>query len=347
MEALVAIFPFLADEISHKFNVKVSGYSKESNFIQFEGPQDSVSLARNSFDEVIQKSVQKVIPWGISNKLLYSAKEKLSSEGIQVHIDYAQDQPRIQLFAFSSEMLERASAILSKKPFENFVKIDSADVRMKVMESFQSLEEEYCVSLVSQNDRIVAYSFVKQSVQAVRKQIESTVKDVTQKKEPLNCSPEQIAYLSLLIREPTSESQMLFSSLPARITYEAGSGSLVLLGSPESIQKAQSEILDSQLLNGLLHRSYDFSANFRFLSQIQQYVLKPKQKEIAFQYTTSQQQRSGKEEPGHFTIVVFSKSSEDLRNICYELEVRCMPINTHKPHFTHYMHITLAHTHCT
>ena len=146
-----------------------------------------------------------------------------------------------------------------------------------------------------------------------RKKPSSLDKTATMKTSPLKCSPEQMDYLNLVLFKEDSvgqEPKLLLTSLqalPVGVTCQQGQ--ILLSGTQVLTEKAQTIILGSSLLRGLLCHTYPFTCHSKFLKQIEVYVLEPMPREKGLDVLYYCQEYKNEVQDHHhtFAVSIFSK----------------------------------------
>ena len=323
LEALVCIFPGLATELSQKHHIQMEGFHKGSVSLKFDGSPLSIGLARQEIDRLVSNFTMRKVPFPYPSSLLASAEKRLKVEGVQAYLQCTPDHETkpvdsasvilISIHSFCSLELSNALKILSSRPFENCVPLPLGYEVGNISRNFTKIEEEYNVVIsVHQPEGdpreygMLVLGYVHKDVQAVFQILKKLVKDSSVRTIPLNCTPEQMTYLKLVLFErPTQESKSVIASLPAQLSCPKKN--ILLTGTREVIDKSQALIIGSPLMLRLVYQSYTFKCNPNFLSQIEQYVLKPMKTRmhlnVIYKY-----ERLG----SSFTIAIFSTKSNDF-----------------------------------
>ena len=127
----------------------------------------------------------------------------------------------------------------------------------------------------------------------------------------VKCTLEQMMYLKLnLFQETSQEAKRLLTSLqalPVEVTCQQDQ--ILLSGTPVLTEQAQTIILASSLLRGLLSHSYPFTCHSKFLKQIEEHVLEPmsREKGLKVLYHCQVYENETQVQCPSFTITIFSK----------------------------------------
>ena len=128
----------------------------------------------------------------------------------------------------------------------------------------------------------------------------------------VKCTPEQMMYLKLnLFQETSQEAKRLLTSLqalPVEVTCQQDQ--ILLSGTPVLTEQAQTVILASSLLRGLLSHSYPFTCHSKFLKQIEEHVLEPmlREKGLKVLYHCQEYENEIQGQCSSFTITILSKN---------------------------------------
>lgn len=341
MAALLNLFPQLATTLSQSHSVSIAGFQEGSSIIVFQGTSGSVESARAEFDRILCQLVITEHEFQHPPTLIPSLKKRIREDGIQVYVYSSPSTtptctPKMTACAFSPSDHARAVELITTcSPYQNYVIVPSKSCLSQIEKhpnnNLPNLERNFSVTIeVSKENKLYIRGFVPHDVQAVRKLLAATVKDVSVSKEPLLCTAEQAEYLQyVLFQHPTEETSAFLSSLPLQREHISCSGNRIMLqGSPEAVTETRERIMTGPLLAGLLHRSFKYNCHPNALTQIQQYVLDPfKESNPAFIYTCTMPQQkpkgknpSGKREDRNISVTVFSKEQVEFTAICQLLE---------------------------
>lgn len=347
MAALLELHPNLPSDISQKHHVSVSGYQEGSSAIRFEGAPASIEAARAEVDMLLCQSLITELDIPFPSVLLASLKKKLQVSGIQAHVSIlshsAVSKPTI--CSFSKDDHDQAIQVLRDGPCEKQVPVNTQDVIDQIKahpdHNFAKLETDFSVAIHATANTVAIKGFLPRDVQSVKKLLSKVIKELSVKRVPLSCTSEQATYLKhVLIDHPNEETKSLVAHLCVEVSHSKGK--VFLSGSPETVEEACSQILSGPLLARLQIRSFPFTCHFKFLSQIEQYVLKPFQdRSLDFIYTTeilsNPTRGHGKQEKKvpkpadeqSFTITIFSREPVVFEEVCLSLE----PLTPKSRHF--------------
>lgn len=337
MTALLELHPNLPSDISQKHHVSVSGYLEGSSAIRFEGPPASIEAARAEVDGLLCQSLITELDVPFPSVLLASLKKKLQVNGIQAHVSILPQSvvSKPTICSFSKDDHEQAIQVLRDGPCEKLVSVNTQDVLDQIKahpdHNFAKLSTDFSVAIHTTANTIAIQGFLPRDVQSVKKLLSKVVKEHSVKRVPLSCTSEQATYLKhVLIDHPNEETRSLVTNLCADVSYSKGK--IFLSGSPETVEEACSQVLSGPLLAGLQIRSFPFTCHFKFLSQIEQYVLKPFQdRNLDFIYATEvlsnpskghgkQERIVSKPDEQSFTITIFSREPVVFEKVCLSLE---------------------------
>ena len=336
MAALLEIYPNLASKINEKHHVTISGYHEDSSVIKFDGPPNSIDAARAEIDVLVCRSLRSELDIPFPSTLLASAKKRFQADKIQVHISILPHSvvSKVTVCSFSKNDHDRAVKVLRDGPCEKMVPVRTQDVieqiKLHPHQGFAKLSADFSVAIRTTANMVAIQGFLMHDVQSVQGLLNKLVKELSVKIVPLSCTPEQTAYLKhVLIDHPSEEAKSLVATLRVEVSYSRGK--IFLSGSPETIDVAKTQLINGSLLDGLQMRLFSFNCHFKFLSQIELYVLRPFQdRNLEFIYTTESEKNtkgSGKQEKNApkteeqlFKIIVFSREPVVFEELCLALE---------------------------
>ena len=324
--ALLSIFPDLHTIMMTNHSVTLSGFNEGSTLLKLDGRTSDIVEAHTYIESVIvhfQKSVvTPQIP--ITATLRMSARKKLKVQNIAACLLASEGSPNVTVCSFSSDDHEKAVKIVSGKLAVKYVPFQSCDSRRHPPQ-FRKVENEHSV-VIEVNEaekKVYIRSYVYSDVQSAFESVSSLVSKLSVQLSPIACSHEQMQFLQHKLGDSSEATQHILASLPAKIVTK-GKGVPHLEGSPRDIEKTQKEIMEGPLLQGLRYQSFPFKAHYRFMSQIEQHVLKPIQKKypsLLYITNNNEQQRergtrkrqgrktSLRDEEMTFTVTIMSQES--------------------------------------
>ena len=337
MAALLEIYPNLASVITQKHHVTVSGYHEDSSVIKFEGPPNSIEAAQAEIDMLVCRSLITELDIPFPNILLASAKKRLQADKIQAHISVLPHTvvSKVTICSFSKNDHDQAVKVLRDGPCEEqLVPVHTQDVieqiKLHPHQGFAKLSADFSVAIRTTANMVAIQGFLMNDVQSVQRLLNKLVKELSVKLVPLPCTPEQTAYLKhVLINHPSEEAKSLVATLCVEVSYSRGK--IFLSGTPETVEVAKTQLISGSLLDGLQIRLFSFNCHFKFLSQIELYVLRPFQdRNLDFIYTTEcekptkgsgkQERNAPKPDDQVFKIIIFSREPVVFEEVCLALE---------------------------
>ena len=309
------------------------GFHKRSTIIRFDGFPTAVRDARQEVEKILSNFVMQEIPFQHPTVLLDSLKKRFQQEDIHVYLDQLPEATSsLHMYSFSRVHLNHALRILEDKPFESRIQIYPGTDLTKLTDACNAaiLKEGYSVILLMPTkDRgtegeLVVYGFLKQEVQSSQQLLETLVDHFTVKIAPLRCTPEQMAYVKhFLLENPTQEAQLLLEDIAPHVQVTSQADTVLLSGTSEAIQKANTQIFESHLFQGVFFDTTPFNCHSDFLAQIQHYIIKPLEREgnlnVLFTYNKFPSSTEGSTTT--FSISVFSRKVEDLAQASNHLKV--------------------------
>ena len=320
MQTLLHLMPKLDRQISEKFDVEMENFETGSCVIKFQGPPTAVNAARLQVESKLSQFVSKRIAFQHAPVLFRSVQKRLLEDAIHVYVcttDNATSADlalRLHVCSFSQTELSKALSIF-RKPFVNYVAVSSPSILSAIYDEFWTLEKEHNViihQLPSQeSEQICIQGFIKEDVQLVCRHVKGLTAEKT---VPLKCSKEEMNYLNLTVFiMKTTEAKSLLLSLQSlgSVQMMCQRGQILLFGTHAQIDQAQTVILRSPLLHGLLCRTFSFDKKFQ--DQIVKVVVQPmkKKKKLDIMYYLP---KYGSQ---HQTIVfIFSKNHAHFEKAC-------------------------------
>lgn len=336
MAALLEIYPNLASSITQKHHISVSGYQEGSSVIKFEGSSTGIEAARAEIDMLVCRSLSTELDIAFPSVLLSSAKKRFQADKIQAHISILphSEVSKVTVCSFSKNDHDLAVKVLRDGPCEKLVRVSTQDVieqiKIHPCQSFTKLSSDFSVAIHTTPNMVTIQGFLLHDVQSVQKLLGKLVKDLSVKTVPLSCTPEQTAYLKhVLIDNPSEEAKSLVATLCVQVSYTKGK--IILSGTPETVEAAKTQLISGPLLDGLQMHLFHFNCHFKFLSQIELYVLRPFQdRNLDFIYTTEsekttkgfgkQDRNAPKADEQVFKIFIFSRDPVVFEEVCLALE---------------------------
>ena len=310
------------------------GFHKGSTVIKFDGSPTAVHGARQEVEKLLSNFVMQEVLLKHPTVLVDSLKKRFQEEEIHVHLDQLPEATSsLHIYSFSRVHLNRALTILEDKPFESCIQIHPGTDLRKLTDACNAavLKKGYSVALLMPSkDRgtegeLVVHGFSKQEVQSAQQLLETLVDNFTVKISPLQCTQEQMAYVKqFLLENPNQEAQLLLEALAPHVQVTSQEDTVLLTGTSEAIQKANTQILESHLFQGVFFDTIPFNCHSDFLAQIQHYIIKPLEQEgrLNVLFTSNKSPPSSAESSTTtFSISVFSRKMEDLTQASSLLKV--------------------------
>ena len=331
---MLSLFPQLSVGLSLKYNITMVGFHKGSTVIKFDGSPTAVHDARQEVEKLLSNFVMQEVLFQHPTVLVDSLKKRFQEEDIRVHLDQLPEATSsLHMYSFSRVHLNRALTILEDKPFESCIRIYPGTDLSKLIDACNAaiLKKGYTVALLMPSEdrgaegKLVVYGFLRQEVQSAQQLLETLVDHFTMKIAPLQCTPEQMTYVKhFLLENPNQKAQLLLEALAPHVQVTSQEDTVLLSGTSEAIQKANTQILESHLLQGVFFDTTPFNCHSDFLAQIQHYIIKPLEQEghlnVLFTYNKSPPS-SAESSTTTFSISVFSRKVEDLTQASSLLKV--------------------------
>ena len=320
-------------ELSKKYNITMVGFHKGSTFIKFDGSPTAVCNARQEVEKLLSDFVMQEVPFQHPTVLVDSLKKRFQEEDIHVYLDQLPDATSsLHMCSFSRVHLNRALRILEDKPFEGCIQIYPGTDLTKLTDACNTgvSKKGYSVVLLmptkhsrGTEGELVVYGFLKQEVQSAQQLLETLVDHFTVKITPLQCTPEQMAYVKqFLLENPNQEAQLFLEAITLHVQVTSQENTIFLSGTSKAIQRASTQI-ESHLQN-VSYDTIPFNCHSDFLTQIQHYIIKPMEREgslnVLFTYNKSPPS-SAESSVTTFSISVFSRKVEDFAQASNRLKV--------------------------
>ena len=320
------------------------GFHKGSTFIKFDGSPTAVCNARQEVEKLLSDFVMQEVPFQHPTVLVDSLKKRFQEEDIHVYLDQLPDATSsLHMCSFSRVHLNRVLRILEDKPFEGCIQIYPGTDLTKLTDACNAAASKKGYSVVllmptkdsrGTEGQLVVYGFLKQEVQSAQQLLETLVDHFTVKIAPLQCTPEQMAYVKyFLLENPTQEALLLLEAIAPHVQVTSQADTVLLSGTSEAIQKANTQIFESYLFQGVFFNTIPFNCHSDFLAQIQHYIIKPLEQEgslnVLLTYNKSPPS-SAESSSTTFSISVFSRKVEDLAQASNRLKVNMHTQIEHK-----------------
>ena len=356
MAALVHLHPTLAQDISKKHTVTVTGFQETSMVLRFEGAMTAVKAARIEVDTLLTEIIIVWLTPAFPLSILPLAKAQLKRDDCTVYIFVPEMTD--DLTAYMSGMVavctlnenakKKAVTLFQSTPKKKIVLVPCAIIKKVASDKcLKQLEDKFCIMVKwhvqgpqnnkddklkgsqPEDSQVTILGFQEQGVKEAHEELQSLIKSHSEQTMTLDCKPEEVIYLLKIKGE---ESRSLFSSLPAKVIIKGNE--IQLFGSIESIEKSKEKICDG-LLRDLQCKRFQFRCNSKFRSQIKESLLKTLKVEqnLNFQWLIiqpeSQRNRMDDEKPrsepcseaDRFDIIIYSKDEATFNKICETLEV--------------------------
>ena len=309
------------------------GFHKGSTVIKFDGFPTAVRNARQEVEKLLSDLLMQEVLFQHPTVLVDSLKKRFQEEDIHVYLDQLPDATSsLHMYSFSRVHLNRALRILEDKPFEGCIKIYPGTDLIKLTDACNAAVSKKgysVVLLMPTKDRgtegeLVVYGFSKQEIQSAQQLLETLVDHFTVKIAPLQCTPEQMAYVKyFLLENPTQEALLLLEAIAPHVQVTSQADTVLLSGTSEAIQRANTQIFESHLFQGVFFDTIPFNCHSDFLAQIQHYTIKPLGQEGSLNVllTYNKFPSSAESSSTTFSISVFSRKVEDLAQASNRLKV--------------------------
>ena len=334
LQGLLYLSPQLHMELSRKYGVKVTGFHKDSTVIKFDGSSASVSSARQEVDNLLSKLIVQEVPFQYPRVLVGSLRKRFCQEDVRVSLDHATTSLRI--YSLSQTHLNHALRILEGEPFKSNIHISQVSDLTELVRASDAavLKKRYNVSLEMpsrESGTLIVYGFDKKDVQLAHQLLETLVDSFTVKTVPLQCTPQEMAYFKhLIVENPTQEVKSLLETISPHVQVSSQEDIILLSGTSRAIQRANTQILQSRIFQGVLHTTFPFNCHSDFLPQIEQYIVEPLKQEghldVLFTCNKSPHASSAESHSATFSISIFSKKSEHLAKASSFLQVSILSI---------------------
>ena len=302
--------------LQQKYNVRLTGYDESSAFIGLVGDNRNLQFARQELESALGDIETLELNISLAQPLLRSAKERFCIENLQVCIFSHDTRPSVVLYSLSKSSTEIASFALKQGLFtENITNISS-----EVCDQLISTLNPPFVDIEQKESNVLVKSYLQQECASVCTALRERMETATSQKIPVQCSPEETAYLIYLHKTDHKAREQL-SSLSAEFVVRKST--VFLKGNPQAIQTGQA-LIRGDFLSQVSTRRFVYQ-NRRFVSQIKDVVLKPVSDEVIWiiqeQKAPARKQRSRSEEDEtEISVIVCSKHREVFQTVCSCLE---------------------------
>lgn len=340
LEALVFLVPHLDQDIFKQSGVTVKGFNRGSKKIEFEGPSDALQQAKEEMKVQLKGLSLLEATFRHHRILVISAQKRLQLEMVKAYLHCTEDLghassiPIIIIYRDETDRLATLK-VIDSDPIERSILPSTESAVLTVRSKMAKLERKHSVAINIQQENknlIVIHSFVLEDVESVVAKLTQSLEGLFLKDVPLKClQPEHHAYLRIvLLMRPTEEGKTLLSAiLPVTLSYSKF-GQIVLQGAAHLMEKAESQILQSSLCQGLLFRQFMFTCQSKFLQQIEECVLRPmkktKRSKVSYYSETLDKPvaniATDGESPPTFSVSISGKiqHSEDFEEACSLLD---------------------------
>ena len=321
MEALIALYPRLPQEIFSKYGVTMTGFSSESSVIHFEGAISQIN-AWTEVNKLVSSALITQINVNFPLVLLTSLQKHFHSSGIPVFVkpcETAGLANQVVVCSFDKYKFDEAVGVIYSGPAEIILNVSQTDIRLLISDQcIKDIEEEMLVSVTIKQQAgdektvVVFHGFCQSDVQEAQKRLLIKLKE----KSIHKFEPEQVMYL----QHQHQTTPGMFAGIPIEIRER------MVYGSPEAIGK----IMSGPLLAGLQWKRYQFDCFPKYEQQIIRSVLRPlKEKKLDFVYLVDKPlldikkgKQSSTREPEHrrFDIIVYSKDPTAFIQVCTSLD---------------------------
>ena len=267
---------------------------------------------------------------GVSEKLFQSARERFRLDSTKVCI-YKKDPPSgypctLTVYSFVQFHMDQAVKILKEGLFTECVEVVSEETADRLL---LSTAVHSSVDIQKSGFKIHIKGYLPKDVQTVAQSLRMKLKEISVQQVRLDCTPEECSYINHL-NKTDGHAKEILSSLPAQCVMKKNT--IFLKGSPESISQAQ-KVIRENLLAQLLSRRFTYQCNTKFVSQLEDFILKPAGSELVPLWTVnhtppsnpSQQPQSKRKmssggEENEVSLIICSKSPGVFHQVCSSLE---------------------------
>ncbi len=280
------------------------------------GDDRNLQFARQELESALGGIETLEVNISLAQPLLRSAKERFCIENLQVCIFSHDTRPSVVLYSLSKSSTKTASVVLKQGLFtENITNISS-----EVCDKLISTLNPPFVDIEQKKSNVLVKSYLRQECVSVCTALRERMETATSQKIPVQCSPEEAAYLIYLHKTDHKAREQL-SSLSAEFVVRKST--VFLKGNPQAIQTAQA-LIRGDFLSQVSTRRFVYQ-NRRFISQIEDVVLKPVSDEVIWiiqeQKPPAHKQRSRSEgDETEISMIICSKHHEVFQTVCSCLE---------------------------
>ena len=325
--ALVELRPDLPTTLQQRYGVALTGYDNSSSPIRLEGNHTHFPAARQEIETAVGSLETLELSLTLASHLLNSARERFRVENVKGCVLNKDVGVGCVVFALTKSDIQRATQIFqgARGFFVETIPNVSAELYEKLAPTIQS----QLVQVERQGSNLLLKSFSRTEVQKLATDLRQKKEAADLQQSVFDGTPDEIAYL-IHLHKTNSEARDFLSSLPAQCVIKKSS--LLLKGNPQSVQAAQGAIR-TRLLAGVSTRSFELHCNEKFLSQVEDFVLRPvaddvtwlKQKQaqsssIQRQKSSGGRRRSAEESEMDVCLVICSKKAEVFQSVCSYLE---------------------------
>ena len=343
MSALVHLNPSFPQEIRRKHGIVISGYFESSHMIKLDGhPSNAVRAARSEIDGLLDKAIitrlkllfaQSFFPLAQKQLELYDCRAytEITNE-FQVQPHYSSCDQNVAVCSFDKTHHAKAVMFFKKVTLterELVIPFAVENDKQCIQQQLKQIESDYCVITdlhvvqeVHRFCKIVITGFCVSQVMNAHKSLIHQVNKLLNKCEKLSCKPEEVIYLTKV----DGEGKQLLSHLSAQVNE--CDDEIELHGNPDCIARSKNEIFHGPLKD-LKFRRFVFKCSDEFGAQIEHYILKPFMERcgLHFKYFIDmhESRRRCVQEPvpgegGGFGVIIYSKDTSVLNEICNEME---------------------------
>ena len=305
MSVLVQLEPDLPKLITLLYDVSITGYAIGSSSIGLEKVCENADKIHSLIEKKLDNLCTGSVPV-ISMALVNAGRKFCSTNSLPVIITVGGNE--ITLVSSSEDVLEKAKAIFTCKPYMNAIQLSRFSEKC-LQFPFADKFAFDCVDFQREHEKLVFEGFDKNDVQTAKKEVlnflqTSFKKEEIALEESLVCTQSQLAYLSRLLK--TSESDQLLKSFAGKVLFKEGK--VIIVGSKEELTET-SEALIEMVPN---HSSRTLEVkNSRFIkSLLETHVLMAT--DYIFEETAS---------AGTMIVHCFDNNSPNLVEVAKSLEV--------------------------
>lgn len=326
------LFPNLQNSLLIQYQATVT---YEDDTVAIDGLPHVVPLAHNEIEKKLQEiRIETLSP--CKPILFLSFKRKLTLMTPMVAI-IVSDGNTNHLCCKNKETLHDILQIY-QQPFHKEVKFTGVPVAMET-KWLQNVEQDCQVDISLNETGAIVRGYVETSVSSAKKTLVSKVKNLKIAYRAIDCPPGIGPYIHYVIfNRPTEKTKEFISNLRVKVSSKQG-GVVYLQGSNDIVCEDEKKLVQFMVPPVLQHKEFLFSADCRFIPQIEIKLLCPLHQKNTFTHivtrrhsnqdttahqsgrTSRQRYHSSSEVKSGFTITLYCSNKEEFQHICSAMEV--------------------------